>query len=308
MDGILETIISKMRAVPLKGKGFVLDFVTPHVGMRTAPVAGQYAMTLDLANAIHRQIFMGCFARNMTRWTKALLPRGGTFLDVGAHVGYFSLMAAEQVGPSGQVYAVEPNPAPFTVLDRHLMTNQIAHVNVYMLGLAERDGSTRLHVPDVTAHRDYNATFLPRAGWKPIDVPIRRLDDCLNAWNVSRIDLMKIDVEGSEPRVLAGGAARLADGVVRHLMIEINGPRLGEAGSSPALLVRELTSLGFAPAHLAYGRAVPASVESLDLDPAHESDQLFVHRAALPHPSAAGPAERGCRAEYRGAALGAPLE
>ena len=281
MDGILETIISKIRPIPLKGKGFVFDFVTPHVGVRTAAVAGQYAMTLDLANAIHRQIFMGCFARNMTRWTKALLPRGGTFLDVGAHVGYFSLMAAEQVGPSGQVYAVEPNPASFTVLQRHIVANRISHVSVYMLGLADREGSTQLHVPDVTVHRDYNATFLPRAGWKSIDVAIRRLDDCLDAWNVRRIDLMKIDVEGSEPRVLAGGAARLADGVVRHLMIEINGPRLVEARSSPSLLVRELASLGFAPADLVHGRALSASVDSLDLDPAHESDQLFVHQAAL---------------------------
>jgi FkbM family methyltransferase len=281
MDGLLEIIISKMRPIPLKGKGFVLDFLTPHAGMRTAAVAGQYAMTLDLSNAIHRQIFMGCFARNMTRWTKALLPPGGIFLDVGAHVGYFSLVAAKQVGPSGQVYAVEPNPAPFTALQRHLVANRISHVNVYMLGLAEVEGSTRLHVPDVTVHRDYNATFLPRAGWEPIDVPIQRLDDCLNAWNVSRIDLMKIDVEGSEPRVLAGGAARLAGGVVRHVMIEINGPRLVEADSSPALLVQKLTSLGFAPADLSHGRALPASIDSLDLDPTHESDRLFVHHAAL---------------------------
>ena len=48
---------------------------------------------------------------------------------------------------------------------------------------------------------------------------------------------MKIDVEGAEPRVLAGGAAHLAKGIVRHAMIEINGPRLVEAGSSPAALV-----------------------------------------------------------------------
>lgn len=282
MKGILETVISRIRPIPLKGKGFVLDSVTPHAGIRTATVAGRYVMTLDLANAIHRQIYMGCFARNMTRWTKALLPRGGTFLDVGAHAGYFSLMAANQAGPSGRVYAVEPNPFPFAVLQRHLVTNQISHVQAYMLGLAEREGATRLHVPDPAVHRDYNATFLPRADWNPIDVPIRRLDDCLNAWNVSRIDLMKIDVEGSEPRVLAGGAARLADGIVRHLMIEINGPRLVEAGSSPALLVQELTSLGFAPADLVHGRALPTAVDGLDLDPRHESDQLFVHRVALP--------------------------
>jgi FkbM family methyltransferase len=274
-NAILETIISKMRPVPLKGKGFLLDFVTPHDGLRTAVVTRDYAMTLDLANAIHRQIFMGCFAR----WTRALLPPGGTFLDVGAHVGYFALMAAAEVGRTGRVYAIEPNPVTFGSLQRHLAANQISHVHTYRLAFAESNGSTQLHVPTGTAHRDYNATFLRRADWQAVDVPTRRLDDCLIEWSVNRIDLMKIDVEGSEPRVIRGGAAHLAKGVVRHLMIEINGPRLVEAGSSPLSLVQELTNLGFAPAHLARGRAVPATVDSLDLNPAHEFEQLFVHRS-----------------------------
>ena len=54
----------------------MFDRVTPHDGIRHATVAGSYAMTLDLANAIHRQIYMGCFANAMTRWAKALLRAG----------------------------------------------------------------------------------------------------------------------------------------------------------------------------------------------------------------------------------------
>ena len=53
------------------------------------------------------------------------------------------------------------------------------------------------------AARDYNATFLLRPEWTPVEVPARRLDDCLDDWSVERFDLMKIDVEGAEPRVLA---------------------------------------------------------------------------------------------------------
>ena len=70
---------------------------------------------------------------------------------------------------------------------------------------------------------------------------------------------MKIDVEGAEPVVLAGGADALARGIVRHAMIEVNGPRLTEAGSGPGELAQALDRLGFTPASLVRGRAIPRS-------------------------------------------------
>src|SRR6476620_4671723 len=125
---MIDAMISAMRPLPLKGKGFVFDRVTPHAGLRHARVAGSYAMSLDLANAIHRQIYMGCFANAMTRWAKALLRPGGSFLDVGAHAGYFSLIAADRVGRGGLVIAVEPKPMVLATLRAHLAANRISHV------------------------------------------------------------------------------------------------------------------------------------------------------------------------------------
>jgi FkbM family methyltransferase len=280
MMTVLERVIAAGRPFLFKGKGFLLDPVTPHEGRRDVVVAGEYAMTLDLANVIHRQIFMGCFARDMTRWARALLDAGGAFLDVGAHAGYFSLIAADRVGPTGRVYSVEPNPRTFASLEANLSANGITHVRPYMCGLADRPGTIRLHAPP--SHFDYNATVLPRADWHPVDVAARTLDGCIAEWRVDRIDLMKLDVEGAEPLVLAGGAKCLAKGIVRHVMIEINGPRLTEGGSSPATLASTLDTLGFVPASIAAGRAVPEAWSSLDVDPAHEADYLFVHRTACP--------------------------
>jgi FkbM family methyltransferase len=270
-----------MRPVTIRGKGFVFNHVTPHAGIREARVAGAYVMTLNLANVVHRQIYMGCFGSAMTRWAKALLHRGGTFVDVGAHAGYFSLVAAERVGPAGRVFAVEPNPVVFATLHAQLTANGISNVDACNWGLAERNGSLVLHVPRPDTFRDYNATLLARPGWTPIEIPVRRLDDCVNDWKTERIDLLKIDVEGAEPRVVAGGATGLTAGIVRHLMIEINGPRLLEAGSSPAVLVDQLATLGFEPARLARGRVIRVARAGVDLDPTHEHDCLFVHASAL---------------------------
>ena len=274
---ILERVIAVGRPLHLKGKGFLLNPLTPRAGCKDVIVAGPYRMTLDLSNAIHRQIFMGCFARNMTRWARALLTAGGSFLDVGAHAGYFSLLASNVVGPKGHVYAIEPNPQTYASLHQHLTLNGVGNVHSEMCGLADRPGSIVLHMPP--SRLDYNATVLPRADWTAVDVPARTLDDCVRTWRIGCIDLMKIDVEGAEPQVLAGGADTLARGIVRHAMIEVNGPRLTEAGSSPAALAQRLEALGFSPASLIGGRAVRRAWGAFDIDPTHETDCLFVHSA-----------------------------
>jgi FkbM family methyltransferase len=276
---ILERVLAASRPLQVRGKGRLFNRFTPHAGSRQVRVAGSYTMTLDLANAIHRQIFMGCFAHSMTQWVSDLLPSGGTFLDVGAHAGYFSLLASARVGPSGRVFAIEPNPQTFAALEQHLTVNRVANVQALMCGLADLPGVLTLHAPPSSI--DYNATVLPRADWKRADVPARTLDDCVREWAIDCIDLMKIDVEGAEPLVLAGGARVLSTGVVRHAMIEINGPRLTEGGGGPRALADTLDRFGFVPASLRGGRAVAGSWTQFDVDPSHETDCLFVHRRAL---------------------------
>src|SRR5260370_31701494 len=100
MAVLLDRVIGALRPIPLRGKGLALNLVTPRSGIRTVPVWGNYQMSLDLADIIHRQIFMGCFGRGMTLWTRTLLSEGDTFLDVGAHIGYFTLLAPYCVGPT----------------------------------------------------------------------------------------------------------------------------------------------------------------------------------------------------------------
>lgn len=276
---MIERVIAAGRPLQVKGKGFLLDPLTPRSGSRDVIVAGGYRMTLDLSNAIHRQIFMGCFARSMTTWARTLLPEGGAFLDVGAHAGYFSLLAANRVGPSGRVFAIEPNPRTYATLQQHLARNGVSNVHAVMGGLSNAPGSIALHMPP--SELDYNATVLPRADWTRVEVPARTLDDCVREWRIDRIDLMKIDVEGAEPLVLGGGASALTRGVVRHAMIEINGPRLTEGGSGPGTVGEMLREMGFSPARLSRRRATPLPWDTFDIDPAHETDCLFVHRSAL---------------------------
>jgi FkbM family methyltransferase len=177
------------------------------------------------------------------------------------------------------VFAIEPNPRTFAALQHHLTQNAASNVQATMCGLADKPGSIVLHMPP--SRLDYNATVLPRAEWTRVEVPSRTLDDCVREWRIEQIDLIKIDVEGAEPLVLAGGADALARGVVRHAMIEVNGPRLTEGGGGPRALGQTLEQLGFVPASIVLGRVIAQSWTTFDADPAHETDRLFVHQNTL---------------------------
>ena len=177
------------------------------------------------------------------------------------------------------MFAVEPNPAMFASLCSTMVRNAVTTIKAEAIALGDTDGQLRLYLPPATESRPHNVTSLPQPGWTPFDVPCYRLDDCLAKWEVNSIDLMKMDVEGSEPRVLAGGSKALAAGVVKHMIVEVNGPRLADAGSSPLGLVAQLEGLGFLPATLRGHRAVPVSLESWDMNPGHEYDRLFIHKA-----------------------------
>lgn len=280
MRGI-EGVIRLVRQLPLRGKGRLFSPFIPRSGARDVAVWGKYRMSLDLADVVQRQMFLGCFGFEITRAVRHLLPAGGRFLDVGAHLGYFSLLAAHVVGTGGRVFAVEPNPAMFSSLRSTMERNRVTTIRTEPIALGDTEGHLRLYLPPAIESRPHNVTSLPQRGWTPFDVPSYRLDDCLAEWEVRSIDLMKMDVEGSEPLVLAGGRRALASGVVRHMIVEVNGPRLTEAGSSPLGLVTQLEGLGFRAAILSGRRAVPVSVESWDMDPGHEYDRLFIHKTAF---------------------------
>ena len=97
--------------------------------------------------------------------------------------------------------------------------------------------------------------MVANAEGKPISVAVRTLDDCLADWKVDRVDLLKVDVEGHEPKVFAGAAKALAEGRIRAILCEFNDYWLRQAGSSPQALWQTLAAKGFVDA--AYPGSTP---------------------------------------------------
>ena len=147
------------------------------------------------------------------------LGEGDVFVDIGANSGYFAVLAALRVGARGRVFAFEPNPAVRLRLERHVQLNAIAdRVTISELAISDEDrDDVRLFVScwpenDGIASLTPASETLALGGLRAdtsITVRVRRFDSWAQSVQLSRIDLMKIDVEGAESRVLAGMASTL---------------------------------------------------------------------------------------------------
>jgi FkbM family methyltransferase len=142
-----------------------------------------------------------------------LLPRpGDVFLDVGANVGWYSLNVGRAVGPAGLVLAVEPDQDNFAVLKENIRLNHLSNVIALNFAAWDRDGELDLILAETctghTVKREWASSARPWSWFSErpvtVKVPARRLDDVLQKQNLTRIDWVKIDVEGAEVEVLRG--------------------------------------------------------------------------------------------------------
>jgi FkbM family methyltransferase len=159
-----------------------------------------------------------------------LLRPGDVFVDVGANVGYFTVLAALRVGAAGRVIAFEPNPAVRDQLVRHLALNGLEQrVTVADVALADRDEDGVPFFVSCWRENDGISSLTPspdtiaRGGLRAdatIAVSVRRFDTWRASVGLDRIDLMKIDVEGAEAQLLSGLAGTLSAAPPRWIICE----------------------------------------------------------------------------------------
>lgn len=159
--------------------------------------------------------------QTLARFAAVVRP-GDTVVDVGAHFGIYSLLAARLVGPTGRVLAFEPDPASRAQLERNVAGAHAATVEVRPEAVADRAGRARL----VRAHGAGDASL--DAGDDGIEVETVTLADACAARGASP-DVLKVDVEGGEAAVLAGASPALLAGL-RALVLEVHETMLAARG------------------------------------------------------------------------------
>lgn len=193
------------------------------------------------------------------RALSALLRPGAVFLDIGAAFGQYTLLGADAVGDSGQVHAFEPEPISHAWLAANVKRNHLRNVTLAQIALGDAPGFVDLYLgsPDnlgtTSLRQQYNYTG------RSVRVEVKELDLYVALAGLSRVDVIKIDVEGAESLVFAGATKVLA--MRPAMIIEFEESNQARFGSSCAELARLLTNKGYRLESLMDGQRVPYEID-----------------------------------------------
>jgi FkbM family methyltransferase len=203
-------------------RGRVLERLRPHAA--PVPVAGGW-VTLDFhLYRDLRTLALGAWEPENAAFLAEHLGPGQVALDVGAHVGHFTILAAARVGGSGRVLAFEPAPSNLERLRRNLALNDLGRpVEVLPVALSARRGTASFFDDGGTDGTEFSMVAPRQEGsGRAFDAAVETIDDVCAARQIERVDLVKIDVEGAEAEVLRGGERVLAASPRVTLLIELH--------------------------------------------------------------------------------------
>jgi len=182
------------------------------------------ALDLDKTDSLSRSIILKKQLPGKT-WMllENLLHSGDCFVDVGANIGYTTLVAGRIVGEKGMVLAFEPTPRAFKSLEKNILLNRMHYVEAFNLACSESDSDVIFYTSSISD--EYNSLKPDAYSMSDASIKVKAvaLGDFLLSKGVQRVHLMKIDVEGAELLVFNGMDAYISQHKPDIIIFEASG-------------------------------------------------------------------------------------
>ena len=191
-------------------------------------------------NGVELALFTnGTYEEGTVDQLKKILKPGDTFLDVGANIGWMSLIASKAVGANGKVIAIEANPNTLPILQHNLALNEAKNVEVLGIAVSDQQGEALLY-ENWNVNRG-GASLLSQDGENGISVKVETLDRLFSP--ETPLHVVKIDVEGLEPQVIVGGKEWFTQ-QQPVFVFEISTERNSEKGAAAMDVIELIRTLG----------------------------------------------------------------
>ena len=198
------------------------------------------------------------------------------FVDVGANIGYFTLLAGSRIhaGGTGRVIAVEPNPECCALIERNLVINwSMCEVALHKVAVGATKGEVWLSSPTDRAANAHMSFDDKANGERKFRVPLDTLDAIVP--DGLAVDILKVDVEGHEYQVFRGAARVIAQSPNIRVIMEWSKKQMAEAGVAPGAMQEELRGLGLVARRLPTSKTLDdLTLENAPLIPFEELAEM----------------------------------
>jgi FkbM family methyltransferase len=207
-------------------------------------VAGGCSMYVDLRSSIGRGLFAtGTFDSEAIAPALAALAPGATYIDIGANVGFYAILARQTVGASGTVHCFEMDPRPLRMLRKTVARFGYTNIEINHAAVSNKNGEVFFAPAADHGH----SRIVPGGGTRAVRSVT--LDAWAAARRIARVDVIKIDVEGAEMLVLEG-ASEVISAFRPLILCEAADETTKAFGYEPADLITFLENHGYTTAWL----------------------------------------------------------
>jgi FkbM family methyltransferase len=168
----------------------------------------------------------GTFEQKETDIFLSLLKEGDTFVDIGANIGYYTVIGAKLVGNVGRVIAIEPDSYNLPILAQNIKLNVLDNVEVIPIAVGNQEGTVSLSKESDHAQ---SQIVLEQGA-----ITMRPLTSILQELHINKVNFLKIDTEGAEKLVLQGATPLLEQKNIDTIFIEINAKKLADFNTTVA--------------------------------------------------------------------------
>jgi FkbM family methyltransferase len=223
------------------------------------PTGGK--MLINPADYVSYYIYMlGLFEGEILRLCLSQLREGDTFFDIGGHFGQYTVAAGRKVGAEGSVHVFEPGAVQDRYLRRNIEINSLTNVTVANVALSDQPGELALHTP---SFGDIGKSQLvdPEQDAAAVRVPVTTLDEYCAQNGITRIDVVKVDVEGAEFGVFKGAARVMLEFPPRAIFYESVDSLCEAFNHTPEEMHTHLEAAGYTINSVIDGKLAPVGPE-----------------------------------------------